>query len=243
MAYSDNSSATIIINVINFADTRVLGFDKEIKMKTNVTKIVSLLAMMLALLFVAMTIDRAISAWSPISFAIASTATVSMCALFKRNLPFSIATGFFFGVASCITAFMFGRTAFYNPLVSILPRTFVGIIGYGVYRFLDFVLKRIKNEYLREYIALSFGGAFVALSNTVLTLTCLWLFAQGDPLFMAFTAVFLTNILPELLIATIITPPLVLGVRRGMRLNVNGTERKKKQTEVEKEVEKDVACD
>ncbi|MBQ7227017.1 MAG: hypothetical protein IJX05_01300 [Clostridia bacterium] len=197
-------------------------------MNKNTTRVISLLAVMLALLFVAMTLDRAISVWSPVSFAIVSTATVSTFALLKRKFQVAIAAGFFFGIASLVTAFMFGKTTFYNPLVAILPRAFVGITGYGVYRLVALILRKIKNERIREYIALSFGGAFVALSNTIYTLTCMFLFAQGDPLFVAFVGVFITNVLPELLCSIIVTPLLVLGVRRGLRLNVDGSERLKK---------------
>ena len=197
-------------------------------MNKNTTRVISLLAVMLALLFVAMTLDRAISVWSPVSFAIVSTATVSTFALLKRKFQVAIAAGFFFGIASLVTAFMFGKTTFYNPLVAILPRAFVGITGYGVYRLVALIVRKIKNERIREYIALSFGGAFVALSNTIYTLTCMFLFAQGDPLFVAFVGVFITNVLPELLCSIIVTPLLVLGVRRELRLNVDGSERIKK---------------
>lgn len=193
------------------------------------TKVIAELGIMLAILFVTMTLDRALSAWLPIAFTVITISVVATFAMLRNNPWYAIAAGFFFGLSSFITAFMFGKTTFYNPLVAILPRTFIGITGYGVYRLVRLALSWVNNERVKEYIALSFGGAFTAFSNTIYTLFCMWLFAKGDPLLMAFSLAFLTNILPELIIATIITPLLTLGVRRGLRLGVDGKPRKKQQ--------------
>lgn len=194
------------------------------------TKVIAELGVMLAVLFVSMTLDRALSMWTPIAFTVVSISVVATFAMLRNNPWYALASGFFFGIASLITAFMFGRTTFYNPLVAVLPRTFIGITGYGVYRLVRLALTWVNNERVKEYISLSFGGAFTAFSNTIFTLLCMWAFAKGDPLFRAFSVVFLTNILPELIIATVVTPILTLGVRRGLRLGVDGKPRKKQQT-------------
>ena len=193
------------------------------------TKAVAEFGVMLAVLFVAMTLDRAFSAWNLVSFAIVSVAATASFAMLKNRPLLAIASGSFFGLASLVTAFMFGKTAFFNPLVSVLPRMFIGITGYGAYKLAELLLCRVKNKRISEYIALTAGAAFVALSNTVYTLTCLWLFAQGDPLFVAFNVVFLTNALPEMVVAALATPPIVLGVRRGLRLGIDGKPRKKER--------------
>lgn len=203
----------------------------------NSTKAVAEFGVMLAVLFVAMTIDRAFSVWNVVSFAIVSVAATASFAMLKNRPLLAVASGFFFGIASLVTAFMFGKTAFYNPLVSVLPRIFVGITGFGVYKLAELITRRLKDKRVAQYIALTLGAAVVALSNTVYTLTCLWIFAQGDPLFVVFNVMFLTNVLPEMLVAAIATPAIVLGVRRGLRLGVDGKPRIKSAKDVNDPVE------
>ena len=197
-------------------------------------RIIALYGVMLAVSIVAMTIDRLLSTYLFLSFAIASVATTAAFSLSRRKFLEALGAGLFFGVASFVTAFFFGKTAFYNPLVSILPRAVVGVTGFGAYLLTEKLAGLfVKNDRVREYVALSVGGGFVALSNTVYTLTCLWLFAQGDPTFVAFSVNFLTNVLPEMLVAIVATPPMVLGIRRGLRLNFDGSERTMKTPEAE----------
>ena len=185
---------------------------------------------MLAVSIVAMTIDRLLSTYLFLSFAIASVATTAAFSLSRRKFLEALGAGLLFGVASFVTMF-FGLSktpAFFNPLVSILPRVFVGVTGFGAYLLTEKLAGLfVKNDRVREYVALSVGGGFVALSNTVYTLTCLWLFAQKDPTFVAFSFLFMTNVLPEMLVAIVATPPIVLGIRRGLRLNTDGGEKRK----------------
>ena len=199
-------------------------------MKNKISGIVALYGVMLAVLFVSMSIDRALSVALPISFAIASVAATATFALTRRRLLDAFGAGFFFGVASLITAFMFGKEAFYNPLVAVLPRAFVGLAAILFYFAADYLFGLfIKNERIREFVSLLVGGGVTALANTVFTLTCLWVFAQGSPTFTAFAVNFLTNILPEMGIAMGLTPFVVLGVRHGLRLNIDGTAKAKKE--------------
>lgn len=204
------------------------------KMKKDSIRLIALYGVMLAVLLVAMTIDRLLSSLEVLSFAVASVATTATFSLTRRKFLDALGAGFFFGLSSLITALWFGKTAFFNPLVSVLPRTFIGITAFAAYLGLSKLFGLfVRNERVREYIALSVAGGLVAVSNTVYTLTCLWLFAQGDPTFIAFNAVFITNALPEMIVAIVATPPIVLGVRRGLRLNPDGTERVKKEESAE----------
>ncbi len=208
----------------------------ETKMKNKTVRIIALYGVMLAVLFAAMMIDRLISAYNVLSFAVASVAVTAAFALSRRSFAEAAGAGFFFGIASFVTAFYFGKEAFYNPLVSVLPRALTGITGLALYLLCEKLFGLfVKNETVRQYAALSVAGGAVALSNTIYTLTCLFLFAQGSPTFVAFSTVFLTNVLPELLITVIATPPLVLGVRHGLRLNADGSVRAKRTENPEKE--------
>ncbi|MBP5593694.1 MAG: hypothetical protein J6X75_05990, partial [Clostridia bacterium] len=69
-------------------------------MKNKISGIVALYGVMLAVLFVSMSIDRALSVALPISFAIASVAATATFALTRRRLLDAFGAGFFFGVAS-----------------------------------------------------------------------------------------------------------------------------------------------
>lgn len=198
------------------------------------TKRVTLYAVMFAVILVAMTLDRMFSFFNIMSFAIFALAATCTFAMAKDNVWDALAAGFFFGLASNLTAFWFGKTTFYYPWTAILPRLFVGITAYGAYRLIKLVLSRMKNERGREYIALTVAGVIAPLSNTVYTLSCLYFFAQGDPLYMAFVAAFFTNVLPELIITTIAAPLLILGVRRGLGLDVTGRPKLRKLTKEER---------
>lgn len=186
------------------------------------TKRVTLYAVMFAVILVAMTLDRMFSFFNILAFAIFALAATCTFAFAKDNPWDAVAAGFFFGLASNLTAFWFGKTTFYYPWTAILPRLFVGITAYGAYRLMRLILGRMKSVRGREYIALSVAGAIAPLSNTVYTLSCLYFFAKGDPLYIAFVTAFFTNVLPELIITTIATPLLVLGVRRGLGLDITG---------------------
>lgn len=195
------------------------------------TKRITLYAVMFAVILVSMTLDRMFSFFNVLSFAVFTLAATCTFALAKDNFFDALAAGFFFGLASNLTAFWFGKTTFYYPWNAILPRLFVGVTAFGAYRLVRLILGRMKNTRVREYIALSVAGAVAPLSNTVYTLSCLYFFAKGDPLYIAFMASFVTNVLPELIITTIAAPMLILGVRRGLGLDITGQPRIKKRTE------------
>lgn len=133
------------------------------------------------------------------------------------TLPFAVALSLFngkrgmlvggtiFGCCSFFLAVCIGNVVFLNPLVSIFPRIFIGIVAYLVYSLVLELCKNVKSESLREKLPLSVAGAFGILTNTVCTITMLWVFNSAS-LAMVFTTIISFNFLAEVIGAIILVP-------------------------------------
>ena len=132
--------------------------------------------------------------------------------------------GTFLGIASCVTAFIAPSSpvafALQNPLISIVPRMLVGIITYLIYRG---IRACIKNEKLSFSLASSISSVVGVLTNTGFVSLFIWLFygktgLQGTPIDGIFMETFiLANFVVEIIVCTIITPPISLAVTKVMR--------------------------
>ena len=126
--------------------------------------------------------------------------------------------GLMFGVFSIIqniTAPTFLSFALINPLVSVLPRVFIGVTAYYSYK-----LIKIKNEAARSAIAAAIGS----LTNTFGVLTMIYLlyaaqYAQKKNIAPSTVektiySIALINGIPEAIISVLIVIPVVLAVRK-----------------------------
>lgn len=102
---------------------------------------------------------------------------------------------------------------FINPLVSVLPRMFIGLVSYYVYK----ALNKITNTGLASLIA----GAIGSITNTVLVFLMLYIvYAQRivKELGMGFKAllssVVITNAIAEALVSAIITSAIFLAYKK-----------------------------
>ena len=86
-------------------------------MKSNSKNIVAF-ATLGALIFIAMTLDRAITPFLPLSAAFITLTVTFTFALVRPNLALSLAAALIFGLSSCITAIFFGKESVINPLIS-----------------------------------------------------------------------------------------------------------------------------
>jgi len=126
--------------------------------------------------------------------------------------------GLIFGIFSIMQNIMAPNIlsfAFINPLVSVLPRVLIGLTSYYVYK-----LNFTKNDNLKIGIATVVGS----LTNTFGVLTMIYIlyaakFAASkgiDPSIAAKTiyGIAVINGVPEAIIATIITIPVILSIKK-----------------------------
>lgn len=184
------------------------------------SKNVVLFATLGALIFAAMTLDRALTPFLPLSAAFITLTVTFTFALIKPKLITGVAGGLIFGASSCVTAIFFGKEAFINPLISVFPRFFLGFIIFGVYTLMRLALKRVSGK-KREIAALSVSAGLTALSNTVLVLTSMFLFGENNTLADVFKVTVFVNAIPELVVTAALVPVIVLAVRRALHIDAD----------------------
>ena len=182
-------------------------------------------AIMFAMIFVAMMIDRGISAALPISMAICVLlVTFSFCFI-QNSWADGVASFTCFGVASFIKAFIFPDAImwYYKPLVYVIPRIIAGVMCFGAYRLLLLAVKRVKRRRVAQITAMMLAIAVGLVSNTVFFLLPFSYLSEGGSGFIAaIKGLVFINILPEYLTSLLIAPWVVLGVRRGLKLGIDG---------------------
>lgn len=262
-----------------------------------------MVSVMAAMTIVATFLDKAYSqglvAVGGAALAICELICVVMVSLLFNKFVYSAIGGLLFGVSSFIAAFIFPNVLFQNPLVSIVPRLFVGITGFGAYKlakllsdaYLAFVEKTKLNiavpiaaltlavvgmimffvfsgaeglmfflglsgfvlliiliggmipavvavsrkcdEKVIELFRLGIGAFFTVVANTAFVLPMMFLVGeQYQTLSDVYAILTVMNFLPELLITTISSPIVIMGVRRGLRLGIDGKPRIKAASEI-----------
>ena len=182
-------------------------------------------AIMFATIFVAMMIDRGISAALPISMAIC-VLLVTFCFCFIQNSWIDGIVAFTcFGVASFIKAFIFPDAIewYFKPLVYIIPRVLAGVTTFGTYRLMLLAVKNVRQRHGAQVIAMTVAIAVGLVSNTVFFLLPFSYLSKGGEGFVAAVkGLVFINILPEYTVSLFVAPYAVLGVRRGLKLGVDG---------------------
>lgn len=107
---------------------------------------------------------------------------------------------------------------FVNPLVSVLPRMFIGVMSYYAYTGINLILKK---GVASQLISTVFAGVIGSLTNTGLVFLMLYLvYAKevAEKIGMAFKAililVFTTNAIAEAIVAALITSAISLAYLR-----------------------------
>jgi len=100
---------------------------------------------------------------------------------------------------------------FMNPIISVLPRMFIGVVAYFAYAGLN---RLIKKQHVNNAVSTFIGGMAGSLTNTALVFLMLYLiYAQelAEKAGMTFGAivisVFTTNAIAEAIISGLITMP------------------------------------
>lgn len=188
-------------------------------MKSNSKNIVAF-ATLGALIFIAMTLDRAITPFLPLSAAFITLTVTFTFALVKPNLALSLAAALIFGLSSCITAIFFGKESVINPLISVLPRFLLGFIIFGVYVLMRLILKKAAPK-TRETVSLAVASGVTSACNTVLFLSAMVLFGENNTVASLFKITVLANAVPELVLSSILVPVVVLALRKAMKIDVD----------------------
>ena len=133
-------------------------------------------------------------------------------------------TGLFFGLVSLVGHFIRPGVlsfAFYNPLISVFPRILIGLFAYLTVKGLTKLFPKMP-----LLLANAFGAAAGVLTNTVGVLGFTLLFYYGRELGTDGSAigwewlagVLLTNSILEIVVCTVVTPPVVLAVNKTLSL-------------------------
>lgn len=113
--------------------------------------------------------------------------------------------GAILGGCSFVLSFFVGYVIFMNPLVSIFPRLFIGIVSVLVFLGVSSLTKNAKSDFLKEILPLSVAGAFGALTNTVCTTFMMWVFNSAE-LYAVMKIIMSVNFVAEIIGAIILVP-------------------------------------
>lgn len=179
-------------------------------MKRGVSHTVAFIGVMSALMAVVLTLETYVFIYfikpSPAFLSIPLFISLSMYGDWKR----SFIGGTVFGVCSFALSFIVGYTVFYNPLISVLPRTIAGVAGYFILHGLTVLFKGKSKEVIRAVAA-----ALTVVLHTVLVLGAMEIFASSGAFFDTVWQVIIgVNFLAELICAILLTPILVRVMKK-----------------------------
>ena len=145
-------------------------------------------------------------------------------------------TGLFFGLISLLSAFIKPNIlsfAFYNPLVSIVPRILIGVSSYFAARGLMKILP--KKMHVFSYAV---GALCGVLTNTIGVLGMILAFHFGTTLSNGssigwewLVGIIVSNSILEAVVCTVLSPPLVLAVKKTCQLSARSRNQTPKQIE------------
>jgi uncharacterized membrane protein len=143
---------------------------------------------------------------SPAFLSIPLFIALSMYGDWKR----SFIGGTIFGCCSFVLSFVVGYTVFYNPLISVLPRTIAGVAGYFIMHGLMVLFDGKATDVVRAWAA-----ALTVILHTVLVLTAMEIFATGGAFFdTVWQTIIGVNFLSELVCAILLTPVFVRVMKK-----------------------------
>ncbi len=171
-------------------------------MKRNVSHTIAFIGIMTALMAVVLTMETYVFIYfikpSPAFLSIPLFIALSMYADWKR----SFIGGTVFGCCSFALSFVVGYTVFFNPLISILPRTMAGVIGYFILHGLTALTKGKGKNVVRAVAA-----ALTALVHTLLVLGAMEIFSIGGAFIdTVWQTIIGVNFLSEIVCSILLVP-------------------------------------
>ncbi len=183
-------------------------------MKRDKAHFIAFVGVMFALIFVLFLLEGALSlvlGTTPCFLSLPVAIALSIYDDWKK----SFIGGTLLGLASCLFCLIFASLfiVYANPLISVLPRFFVGVTAYWTYFGLFKLFKKSKSVFVRESIPAGVAGVVGSLTNTVLYLLAINIWSGN---FMgSFTAIMnvaVTIFFPIELAACLILVPIYVAV-------------------------------
>lgn len=140
-------------------------------MKNDKAHFVAFIGVMFALIFVLFLLEGAVLSGLGMTACILSLPVAIALSIYD-DWKKSFVGGTILGFASCLFCLVFASMfIFYaNPLISVLPRMFIGVTSYWTYFGLSKLFKKAKSVFVRESIPAAIAGMVGSLTNTVLYL-------------------------------------------------------------------------
>ncbi len=140
-------------------------------MKNDKAHFVAFIGVMFALIFVLFLLEGAVLSGLGMTACILSLPVAIALSIYD-DWKKSFVGGTILGFASCLFCLVFASMfIFYaNPLISVLPRMFIGVTSYWTYFGLSKLFKKAKSVVVRESIPAAIAGVVGSLTNTVLYL-------------------------------------------------------------------------
>ena len=182
-------------------------------MKRSAAHSVAFIGIMTALMAVVLSLETYVFIYfikpSPAFLSIPLFIALSMYGDWKR----SFIGGTIFGVCSFVLSFMVGYTVFYNPLISVLPRTITGVVGYFILYGLTALTKGKSQDIVRAVAA-----ALTVLLHTVLVLGAMEFFSTGGAFFdTVWQTIIGVNFISEFVCAILLTPIFIRVMKKYTR--------------------------
>lgn len=179
-------------------------------MKRDIAHTVAFIGLMTALMAVVLTLETYVFIYfikpSPAFLSIPLFIALSMYGDWKS----SFIGGTVFGCCSFVLSFVVGYTVFYNPLISILPRTLTGVAGYFILHGLTVLTKGKAKDVMRMIAA-----ALTVLLHTFLVLGAMEIFASGGAFMDTVWQVIIgVNFLAEFICGIILTPVFIRVMKK-----------------------------
>ncbi len=179
-------------------------------MKKDVAHTVAFIGVMTALTFVVLTLETYVFIYfikpSPAFFSIPLFIALSMYGDWKR----SFIGGTVFGACSFALSFVVGYEVFYNPLISVLPRTLAGVGSYWILYGLTVLTKGKSKDVVRAVAAM-----LTVVLHTLLVLGAMEIFASGGAFFYTvWQTIIGINFIFEFVCAIVLVPVFVRVMKK-----------------------------
>lgn len=140
-------------------------------MKSDKAHFIAFIGVMTALIFVLFLLEGTLLSGVGMTACILSLPVAIALSIYD-DWKKSFIGGTILGVCSAIFCLIFASLfIFYaNPLISVLPRFFIGVTAYWSYFGLSKLFKNVKNKFVRETFPAALAGIIGSITNTVLYL-------------------------------------------------------------------------